>query len=103
MANDRAHQKKWTVRDEILTSDALVYELECKPPSANHPVVDRLCVTLPARRSAVVWKLRNHAQFFPGYEGAPTHASALTQTIAEAFNAAPTYMHRIAQALRKEL
>jgi hypothetical protein len=51
------HQKKWTVRDEILISDALVHELECRAPSPNHAVVEHLCITLPAKRAAVVWKL----------------------------------------------
>lgn len=96
-------QKKWTLRDEILISDALVHELECRPPSANHAVVDRFCITLPAKRAAVVWKLRNHAQFHPGYADAPTNASALSKAVAEAFIAAPDAMHRIAQALRKEV
>jgi hypothetical protein len=97
------HQKKWTVRDEILISDALVHEFDSRPPSANHPVVDRLCITLPARRAAVVWKLRNHAQFHDGYTDAPTNASALSEAVAKAFIAAPDEMHRIAQALRKEV
>jgi hypothetical protein len=96
------HQKKWTVRDEILISDALVYELDGKLPNANHPLVERLAITLPARRAAVMWKLRNHAQFFPGYAGAPTNASALSKAVAEAFYAKGDAMHRIAQALRKE-
>jgi hypothetical protein len=97
------HQKKWTVRDEILISDALVHELDCQPPSANHPVVERLCITLPAKRAAVVWKLRNHAQFHDGYTDAPTNASALSEAVAKAFIADRDAMHRIAQALRKEV
>ena len=96
------HQKKWTVRDEILISDALVHEFNRTAPNADHPVVDRLCVTLPARRAAVMWKLNNHAQFFDGFDGAPTTASALSEAVAKAFKHAPDEMHRIAQALRKE-
>lgn len=96
-------QKRWTVRDEILISDALVHEFNCKPPSADHAMVDHLCVTLPAKRAAVVWKLRNHAQFREGYVGAPTNASALSEAVAKAFISAPEEMHRIAQALRKEV
>lgn len=97
------YQKKWTVRDEFMISDALAFELDWVPPSANHPVVDRLCTTLPAKRSAVVWKLRNHAQFHDGYEGAPTNASALSKAVAQAYIAAPDALHRIAQALRREV
>ena len=96
------HQKKWTVRDEILISDALVHEFGKKPPKADHPMVERLCVTLPARRAAVMWKLSNHAQYHDGFVGAPTNASALSEAVAKAFKAAPDEMHRIAQALRKE-
>jgi hypothetical protein len=97
------HQKKWTVRDEILISDALVHEFDGKPPSSDHPMVERLCITLPARRAAVMWKLSNHAQFRDDFVGAPTNASALSEAVAKAFIAAPDDMHRIAQALRKEV
>ena len=93
------HQKKWTVRDEILISDALVRELECQPPSANDAVVDRLCMTL----LAVVWSMLNHAQFHPDYADTPTNASVLSEPVAEAFIAAPDAMHHIARALRKEV
>jgi hypothetical protein len=96
-------QKKWTVRDEILISDALVYEFDGKPPKPDHPMVERLCVTLPAKRAAVMWKLSNHAQFRDDFVGAPTNASALSEAVAKAFNAAPEEMHRMAQALRKEV
>lgn len=97
------HKKKWTVRDEILISDALAHEFGGRPPKADHPVVERLCVTLPAKRAAVMWKLSNHAQYREDFEGAPTNASALSEAVAKAFIAAPDDMHRIAQALRKEV
>jgi hypothetical protein len=43
------------------------------------------------------------AQFHDGYTDAPTNASALSEAVAKAFIAAPDEMHRIAQALRKEV